>query len=496
MAADLNRELRDLLAVHKFHLALIEKHLGHKVPLPGEISNTGLSTEQAVDSMRRWLRLLDLGITAPMVRDALKDSVDHATAESLFRYYVLKAATADSDRDKTDFLGTYLLKNPAAGSSRAPGVPGVESAETYSYMFSQKQADEFQQEIVTLLAVTVPELPQEPAHLLREFQYLHQEVDEFRHFDQIMDSGILQRVRELKHQFGAAFYHPRVLSVVAVYNVFFGKRFDDLFREAAAQIKAFAAKAQQEGGSISSRVDGDVTVKHLSEVEEAKILKDEYGHAKEQFQKVSKFKKAVDTRRSGRIPAGGAPAHTPKPHAAPAVAAAPKIAKAAGVQTLAEASTRAIPPNLAEDNKIKGVVESIRNFVRAADPSAASIVPVRNNKIALTPAELEAFKGEYTGEKSFRADYGNLISQLVALHARMQNEMEDYKAKRSSSYLWKPHADSLSYLMMAAQRAVDQSAQMAVLAEQRGLGDKAKAMQVTADKLKAQINIVAQTLAT
>lgn len=493
MASDLNRELRDLLAVHTFHLALIEKHLGHKVPLPAEISNTGLSTEQAVDSMRRWLRLLDLGITAPMVRDALKSGVEHATAESLFRYHVLKASTADSDRDKTDFLGTYLLKIPAAGSSRAPGVPGVESAETYSYMFSQKQADEFQREIETLLAVPVPAVPQEPAQLLREFQYLHQEVDEFKHFDQIMDSGILQRVRELKHQFGTAFYHPRVLSILAVYNVFFGKRFDDLFREAAAQIKAFAAKAQQEGGSISSRVDGDVTVKHLSEVEEAKILKDEYGHAKEQFQKVSKFKKAVDTRRSGRIPVGGA-VTTPRPQPAPA-AAAPKIAKAPGVQTLAEASTRAIPANLVEDNKVKGVVESIRNFVRAADPNAAAIVPMRNGKIVLTPAELEVFKADFAGEKSFRADYGNMLSQLVAMHTRMQAEMEDYKAKRSSSYLWKPHADSLSYLMASAQRAVEQAMQMSLLAEQRGLGDKARAVQVTAEKLKAQINIVAQALA-
>jgi len=497
LASDLNRELRDLLAVHKFHLVLIEKHLGHKVPLPGEVSNSGLSTEQAVDSMRRWLRLLDLGITAPMVRDALKDNIEHATAESLYRYYVLKASTVDSDRDKTDFLGTYLLKNPAPGSSRAPGVPGVESAETYSYMFSQKQVDEFRQEIETLLAVAVPELPQERAQLLREFQYLHQEVDEFKHFDQIMDSGILQRVRELKAQFGCGFYHPKVLAATAVYNVFFGKRFDDLFREAAAQIKAFAAKVQQEGGSISSRVDGDVTVQHLSEVEEAKILKDEYGHAKEHFQKVSKFKKAVDTRRSGRIPAGGAPAHTPKPHAAPAVvAAAPKIAKAPGVQTLAEASTRAIPANLVEDNKVKGVVESIRNFVRAADANSANVVPMRNSKILLTAGELEAFKADYTGEKSFRADFANLLSQLVALHSRMQSEMEDYKAKRSSSYLWKPHADSLSYLMATSQRAVEQSSQMGTLAEQRGLGDKAKAMQVTAEKLKAQINIAAQTLAT
>ena len=115
-----------------------------------------------------------------------------------------------------------------------------------------------------------------------------------------------------------------------MYNVFFGKRFDDLFREAAAQIKAFAAKVQQEGGSIMSRVDGDVTVKHLQDVEEeSQILKQEYGHAKEHFHKVSRFKKAVDSRRSGRPSAAVAPA--PKP-VAPTAAAAAKGVASPGVQ--------------------------------------------------------------------------------------------------------------------------------------------------------------------
>ena len=41
-------------------------------------------------------------------------------------------------------------------------------------------------------------LPQEHAQLIAEFEYLYQELEEFRHFDQVMDSGIVQRVRELK----------------------------------------------------------------------------------------------------------------------------------------------------------------------------------------------------------------------------------------------------------------------------------------------------------
>jgi len=37
----------------------------------------------------------------------------------------------------------------------------------------------------------------------------------------LIDSGILQRVRELKYQFGASLYHPRVLATVAVYKLIF-----------------------------------------------------------------------------------------------------------------------------------------------------------------------------------------------------------------------------------------------------------------------------------
>lgn len=494
MPQELHRELKDLIAVHKFYMKLLERHMGHAVPVPQEVSNPDITIDrlaQSIDVLRRWLLLLDMAITAPMVRDGLKEPTEHATAEALYRHYILKAAHSESDRDKTDFIGTYLLRNPAPESGRAPATPGGHSGETYSYMFSQKQAQEFEAEIAEQLGVPVPEMPEEHKHLLREFQYLHQEADEFRHFDQIMDSGILQRVRELKNKFGNSFYHPRVLAASAVYNVFFGKRFDDLFREAASQIKAFAAKVEKEGGSIMSRVDGDVTVKHLTEVEEAAILKQEYGHAQQHFHKVSKFKKAVDSRRSGRPPAAAAaasPGNLP-----PAVAA--RAVRPAGVQSIADAPGRALGGvNPIEENKIKGLAESIRNFVRSNE--GGNVVSVRNISLALTPGELEAFKSDYGTEKSFRSDYAAMVTYIVAMHTRMHQEMDDYKSKRSSAYLWKPHADSLTYLITAGNKAVEEGTKLVGLAEQRGLGDKAKGMQASVEKLRAQIGVAAQTLQT
>ena len=93
-------------------------------------------------------------------------------------------------------------------------------------------------------------MPQEHAQLISEFEYLYQELEEFRHFDQVMDSGIVQRVRELKQSLAKSFYHPNALAPIAVWNDVFGRKFDELFHDAAKQIKTFAENVQREGGSI------------------------------------------------------------------------------------------------------------------------------------------------------------------------------------------------------------------------------------------------------
>ena len=469
--------------------------MGQSFPVPHEVRQPDSAPEkvsQTLQQMKAWLRLLDMAITAPMMRDALKQQpLPGETAESLLRYHLVKASPSDADRDKTDFLATHLLRSPGPTAKRGPLVPSG-PAENYSYIFSQKQAQEYEQEVRQILGGQGTALANEYQQLLREFQYLHQEADEFRHFDQLMDSGILQRVRELKSHFGASFYHPQVLASSAVYNVFFGKRFDDLFREATNQIKAFAAKVQQDGGSIMSRVDGDVTVKNLAEVEEHKILTQEYGRAKENFQKISKFKKAVDSRRSSR----GATVPTPAPRPITGAVAAPPAPAPIAVQAVGDLPGRGFVSNSIEEAKIKGVVESIRNFVRAAEPGAANIVPMRNGNVVLTPVETEAFRADYNLEKSFRADFINAVSYMVALHVRMSQEMQEYQGKRGSSYLWKPHADSIAYLLTAANRALATAAQVCVVAEQRGLTDKTKAIAVTQDKLRGQIHAAAQLLQT
>jgi hypothetical protein len=475
--------LFDMVAVHGFYMELLEETLGHSVPVPHEvIAGNGSAIPQSTTALERWLSLLDLAITPVMVRDALK-AANQETAEALLRHFARKESRSAPDRDKTDFIITFLYRTLIPPEKQAP------------YAIKVDETSEFEQQVCAIFdcpeAAALPEAHQQ---LLREFPFIWQEVDDYGHFDQLVDSGVIQRVRELKQRLGDSFYHPRVLAIIAGYNVYFGSRFDHLFRQAALQIKKFAINVRQQGGSMMSRVDGDVTVQQFAEVEqqEAEILQSEYSRAQEQFRKIAKLKKALDSR-SG--------AH---PHAAAAVAAirepmppvthhVPIPERIAHVPGVGEMVSPGATPEV-EQGKLRSMQNSIENFIHAADPRAAGIVPLQNGNLALSNAEVEAYRTNYGGERSFRADYAGALRQAVEIEARIQVEVREYNSKQSSAYLWKPHADSLAFLITAARNLQEQCGTILRMAEQRGLADKVAALTASLQKMRLSMQIAAKTL--
>jgi hypothetical protein len=502
------RELQDLTAVHGFYLGLLEKSLGHSVPFPAEIRTPDSSTEnisRTLEHFRNWLDVLDLAMTPPVVRDALKAASGFETAHALLRYYVSKSSPRSGDRDKTDCVITYLFRNPPQNGGNPPvwQRPEVES----SYYFVSQAALGFQGDLYRALeGMEYAALPQEHAQLLHEFEYLYQELGDYRHFDQIMDSGIVQRVRELKQSLGKSFYHPDALAQLAVWNDFFGRKFDELFHDAAKQIKTFAENVQREGGSILSRIEGDITVQQLTEVETSEILSEDYQQAQNEFRKVSKFKKVVDSKKSGRPggTAGGFTAPiTPRPPIPPSSAVAPTHPDnnnaPSGLQQQLKAEVLAVPPsqavqNAVQEGKIHSAKESIKEHVRSVDPKFAFIVPVKNTKITLSQAEVEAFRADYQSEKSFRADYAAVMMNIVSYLSRMIVEVDEYNQKATSAYLWKPHADALGYLLTTLERLSMQAESVMAVARARGLHDKAAALEASLNKLRDYAKTVSQTL--
>jgi hypothetical protein len=470
----------DLAAVHAFYIGLLEEALGHQVPVPHEVTTTGDKVAQSVKSLENWLRLLDLAISPPMVRDGLKDSTSTDTSEALLRYFCRKSSSSDTDRDKTDFVITFLYRKNVPPERHVLPEMNVD------------EPSEFEENVYTLLGdEEVLQLPEEHRQLVREFPFVRQEVDEMRTFDELMDSGVIQRVREIKQRFSKSFYHPRVLATIAEYNVYFGQRFDELFKQTAQHIKDFAATVQKQGGSIMSRVDGDVTVKHLTEVKESEVLNAEYGSAQEHFRKISKFKKAVDTRTKNVVRPVAAFDRQPASIPTRPVPAAPVPALAASVPTM---NVTTGVNTAVEFGKLHSMEDSIRNFILAADPKSANIVPLKNGNLLLSAAEVEAFRADYGSEKSFRADYASALRTALALQGRFMAEILEFKAKQGSAYLWKPHADALTWLLTTAQKTEQHCGEVLHVAKQRGLGEKATTLNASLQKLRTHVQLAAKAL--
>ena len=520
MAQDPQRELQDLATVHTFYLGLLEKGLGHRVLTPAEVKNSGETPEdsaQLVENLKLWLDLLDFAITPPSLRDALRATSGFETAHALLRYFVRKKSLRSGDRDKTDCVITHLFRNPPQADPALWQRPEVDS----SYYFISQAALAFEGELYRVLGdVEYDSMNPEQVHLLQEFEYFYQELEEFRHFDQIMDSGMVQRVREMKQSLSKAVYHPDSLAHLAAWNDVFGRKFDELFHDAAKQIKTFAENVQREGGSILARVEGDITVKQLSELAPEELMAEDYEYAQDEFRKVSKFKKAVDSKRPVRIatpappravqsqpapepPPAPRPLIPTGPNAGPPLAAvtppppAPRPQPSAPLKVQAE--VLAVPPsqavqNAVQEGKIHSAREAIKEHVRTSDSRVAAVVPIKKTRITLSPAEIEAFKADYQGEKSFRADYAAIMMTIVAYLSRMIVEVDEYNQKAGSAYLWKPHADALGYLLTTLERLSMEAEQIMAIARARGLADKAAALGASLDKLRDYGKTVSQTL--
>ena len=491
-AQDPVRELLDLVAVHKFYVATLESQLGHPVPLPKEAdspSREGSQLANSIKVLRHWLAVLDMAVAPITIRDALKANLPIETAEALIRYFLEKTSHREADRDKADFMATYLFRNSPFGKQVAP-----DSADRYVYIM--ETAAGFERELFRILGdAKIPPLREEHAQLAKEFEFLHQEVEDFRTFDALMDSGIVQRVRDIKQSFAESFYHPRIISQVAVYNAVFGQRFDDLLHATTEQLKTFAEKVQGEGASIMSKVEGDVTVKHIADIQEDHIKTQEYGKAQAHFHKISKFKKVVDSKghRGGRPAAAAAAAPIPPKvpfSSSPTLHAAG--AKPSGPGTV-HSAYGAPGMNEVEEGKVRNQLDVIRNFVRVADKSCF-VVPLTKGSLGITAAEAEALRADYGTEKSFRADFASVMCYIVAVMARLTVESHEFREKQGSSHLWKTHADSMTYFLNSANRIYERANGMMETAKQRGLEEKANALLSTVTKLKTELQRTATTL--
>jgi len=438
-------ELALLATVQSFYQRLLSDQLGGELPAPAELAPDVIShaddVRSTLDQMQLWIQLLDMAITPAMLRLGVQSDLDPEVAEALLRYFARHRDDSGANRDKTDLVATFLFRHPRVAGQWEQRGYGLDGSIPLS---------PFEIALLEILSESdVPILSEADVQLLREFGPLLDQANRFQDFSALMDSGIIPRVRELKSSLGESIYHPGVLATLAPYNAAFGDRFHLLFAAATQEIKDFANRLEELGGSILSTVDGvEVTVEHVAALNQEALLQADYSAALEKFRRVSRLKKELERRPPIRRTN---PDSTPPAHAGGAggAAAAPALAP--------KYAPAAITPQAlsVEEAKLRRVEESIRVFVRVADPKFRQIVPMRYFNLMLSPAEIEAYTADYLEQAGPRADAARMLLRIVAVTARITTEMEELKRSQNSRSVWKLHADSLVVLVDLAKRLAE-----------------------------------------
>src|SRR5207248_17424 len=177
----------------------------------------------------------------------------------------------------------------------------------------------------------------------------------FRDLNALLESGIIQTVRQLKGTLEDSFFHPGVLATIAPYNATFGSKFDELFRAATKEIKDFAGELEDQGGTILGSVD------HVKAMDEDNLLMLDYGHALDKFRRVSKLKQTLEQKppmKRGSKEAKLSSAQKPAVKTPSAVVVKPPF-------NLKAMRKEVTPQQVAsEETKLLKVEESVRIFVR------------------------------------------------------------------------------------------------------------------------------------
>ncbi|HEV2399363.1 MAG TPA: hypothetical protein VGS27_20620, partial [Candidatus Sulfotelmatobacter sp.] len=149
----------------------------------------------------------------------------------------------------------------------------------------------------------------------------------------------------------------------------------------------------------------------------------------------------------------------------------------------------------AEEAKLRRVEESIRVFVRVADPKYRQVVPMRFFNLTLTAAEADAYSAAFLEEKSLRADVARTLIRMVSISARIRTELEELKRSQKMSSLWKLHADSIVVLIDMASTSTEDAGSVAKTADQNGAGAAARSIHESVQRLRNNSDLAVKTLA-
>ena len=443
----------EFLKLHSILSEIIAEPLGGTPPFPKcvkDIQTRAQSPdgdEPVPEAALRWLELLNRGVDPHLLRQALqKRGKDPDAAQALIRFLVSKQTHSQADREKLDWLVTFLLEVWEKGD--------------------RDSGERFDVEIERILeGCDFPPLSPHGEELLLEIPALLDELRFFVRFSQITESRIIHRGRNLKNQFEEEFFHPTVLAAIVNYNLVLGRKMRGLLHETMQTISQSGSEASAALPNTQDVLQSDYRV--ISEVLQQLTVLDREAQ-REQEQK---------RERTG-------PAPLPPEQLAAARAAATKPL------TLEEQliALGIDPGRQAEQlrNRVKEIALRVRSSPGGAPLQSAS------GTLVLSDWESKAFLSEYSpSEESFRADFARSITSVIGIIARIEEELPAYFETRGAEHLWKRHCDALLYLLYEGRRQLETLKNLAADSTKRGLQDKSTQLLATAEKLESYAKRVA-----
>jgi hypothetical protein len=141
-----------------------------------------------------------------------------------------------------------------------------------------------------------------------------------------------------------------------------------------------------------------------------------------------------------------------------------------------------------EETKLRSVEESIRAWIRAANPKLREIVPMTSSNLILTAAEADAYCADYLQEDNLRAEHGRVLVRVVAIVARMSTEISELKRKRFTAAA-KPHSDALLLLLAAARTAQENARLVLDSTAEQGQMEKVITLNASLQKLRERCEL-------
>ncbi len=358
--------------------------------------------ETALESVRQWLAVGDLGISPFTLRTYLERSrPERDSLQILIRYHLGKNPHAESDRDKLDYLlASYFGLETTGGGEAATPEALARTVEELGAGLLRSDS-----------------LGDAAGIMLHEFESLIAMIGDFGDFDHLVQARMVERARALKTNLGEEFYHPRALATVIRFNVAFRRHFETLFHLQLRHVREDTRRLLDQAEEVAEEIEAA-------------------------YQSLSQ---SARTRAQQAAPArveAGSPqaARLGRPHEV--------LDERAPLDRLVRRGQEK-----QKEMELRGIITRITRFLEKLTPEQLAEETVtfrlRRGQLEVNRVEREAFAH---ATATMAPESARVIQYSLGVIAWMEEELAQYQETRDDRYLWKAHVDLLSY---AVARSVD-----------------------------------------